>query len=361
MPAQASKQPVADGDRVTLTVNGKAYGGWKSVRIEAGIERQARSFEVSVTDVWPGADAAGEVRRIKPGDAVEVKIGDDLLITGHVDATPIDYDANAVTVMVRGRSKTADLVDCSADNPTEKGQFKGLKAEAIATKIAKQYGLSVKTEADTGAAITDHHIQQGETAFESLDRLAKQRQLLVTDNGAGDVVLAAAGSGGKAKSALELGVNVLSASAGFDYSEVYSEYKVKGQRGRPKDDADWDGNSAAQLSSQGKATDSSLKRQRVLVVRQSGQADAGTCQKRADHEQRIRAAKAGEIRYRVAGWRQQNGDLWRHNQSVAIKDAIMQVEKELLISEIIYTLDEQGMVCEMVCISPDAFLPGAGQ
>lgn len=355
--AAENKQPAANADRVTLVVNGKQYGGWKSIRIEAGIERQSRSFEVSVTDQWPapGAGLSETARRIKPGDACEVKIGDDVMITGYVDATPIDYDASAITVMVRGRSKTADLVDCSADNPTEKGQFKGLKVEVIAEKLAKQYGVKVKTEADTGAVITDHQIQQGETAFESLDRLARLRQLLVTDNGAGDVVLIAPGSGGKAKSTLELGVNILSASAGFDYSEVYSKYKVKGQRSRGGKDADWDANSAAGLSALGEATDNSLKRQRVLVVRQSGQADAGTCQKRADHEQRIRAAKAGEIRYKVAGWRQQNGQLWQVNQTVAIKDAIMQVNKELLISEIIYTLDEGGMICEMVCISAEAF------
>jgi len=95
------------------------------------------------------------------------------------------------------------------------------------------------------------------------------------------------------------------------------------------------------------------------VVRQSGQADGGTCQQRADHEQRIRAAKAGELRYRVAGWRQQNGQLWQVNQMVAIKDAIMQVNKDLLISEILYTLDEGGMIAELVCISPDAFLSSA--
>jgi prophage tail gpP-like protein len=278
-------------------------------------------------------------------------------MTGHVDATPIDYDADSVTIMIRGRSKTGDLVDCAADNPTEKGQFKGLKAEAIAEKISKQYGLTVTAEADTGAVLADHQIQQGETAFESLDRLAKQRQILISDNGAGELVLLKPGSGGKAASMLELGNNILSASAGFDFSDVYTEYKVKGQRSRGGDDADWDVNSAAQLSAQGKATDNSLKRRRVLVVRQSGQADAGTCQKRAEHEQRIRAAKAGEIRYKVAGWRQQDGTLWQANQTVAIKDAIMQIEKELLISEIIYTLDEGGMVCELVCISPDAFLP----
>lgn len=340
-------------DVVTLTVNDEIYGGWKSVRLESGIERVARSFELSVTDKWPGGPQ--QLRRIKPGDLVEVRIGDDLICTGYVDSTPIDYDADGMTIMVRGRSKTADLVDCSADNPT--GQFKGLKAEAIAKKLAGQYGVNVVTEVATGNALTDHQIQQGESAFESLDRLSKQRQILMTDNGAGDLVLISPGSGGDAVSSLELGVNVLSASAGFDYSEVYSNYSVKGQSSKSGNDADWNDNSAAQLSgSHGKASDSSIKRRRVLVVRQSGQADADTCQKRADYEQRVRAAKAGEIRYRVAGWRQVDRSLWKPNIKVGIKDLIMQVDASMLISECIWTLDESGMVTELVCVPPDAFL-----
>jgi prophage tail gpP-like protein len=343
-------------DFVTLSVNGLDFSGWKSVRVEAGVERQCRSFELSVTDQWPGS--LQKVRRIKPGDLCEVRIGADLVCTGYVDATPIDYDANSVSIIIRGRSKTADLVDCSADNET--GQFKGMKAEVIAQKLAGQYGLNVINETDTGAVISDHQIQQGETAFESLDRLGKQRQILITDNAAGDVVLASPGSGGHAFSGLELGVNILSGSAGFDYTDVYSHYSVKGQSSKHGQDSDWTDASSSQMSqAQGSANDSSLQRRRVLVVRQAGQADANTCQQRASYEQQVRAAKAGEIRYRVAGWRQADGSLWRPNITVSIKDVVMLGtgrDLSLLISEVILTLDESGMIAELVCIPPAAFL-----
>ena len=95
---------------VRLLVNGIEYGGWKSVHISAGIERQARDFELEVTDRWPGQ--AEIPRRIQPGDPCQVFVGDDLIITGYVDATPIRYDGKSVSVGVKGRSKTADLVDC---------------------------------------------------------------------------------------------------------------------------------------------------------------------------------------------------------------------------------------------------------
>lgn len=333
-------------DIVTLTVNEVCYQGWKSIRIEVGLERISRSFELAVTEQWPGS--IDKVRRVVPGDLVEVSIGSDLVCTGYIDATPIDYDTTGITIMLRGRSKSADLVDSSAEIST--GQFKNLTPDAIAKKIAEPYGLLVITEVDTGGVISDFQVQQGESAFESLDRIAKQRQILITDNAQGNVVLAAPASAGNATDALVLGNNILSASAGFDFTEVYSTYKVKGQK-TGTDDAF--GASASQPV--GTAIDSKMTRQRVLIVRQSGQADTQTCQQRANYEQQVRRAKAGEIRYRVAGWRQSNGQLWTCNTTVQIIDSIMQINKELLISEVSYSLDESGLMTELVVIPAKAF------
>src|SRR5574340_693573 len=126
-------------DDVTLVVNGTEYGGWKEVEISAGIERQARDFTLSVTDRWPGATDIP--RRIKQGDVCEVYIGADKLLTGHVDATPIRYDGKSISVGVKGRSKTADLVDCSAVHKT--GQWHNAKIERIAADLAAPFGIEV--------------------------------------------------------------------------------------------------------------------------------------------------------------------------------------------------------------------------
>ena len=75
---------------------------------------------LEVTDRWPGQSDIP--RRIRPFDACQLYIGPDLVMTGFVDATPIRYDGKSVTVGVRGRSKTADLVDCC---PIESGRATG--------------------------------------------------------------------------------------------------------------------------------------------------------------------------------------------------------------------------------------------
>ena len=333
-------------DIVTLTVNGNDYSGWKAVRIEAGIERISRSFDVSITISWPGAPT--DTPRIQKGDACVVKIGADVVCTGYVDATPISYDASGVTLGIKGRSKTGDLVDCAA---TGAAQFRGLAAEAVVEKLAGQYGLSVINQTVTGAVITDHQIQQGESVFESLDRIMKARQVLMTDDGSGNVVITQAGHGGNAVDSLAVGVNIFSASANFDYSDVYTNYQVKGAKSGTDDSF---GASAAQ--SVGNATSAVLARQRTLIIKQTGQADSGTCQQRADFEARYRAAKAQEARYKVIGWRQSDGSLWLPNLTVRIDDPVMNVHASLLIGEVIYTLDESGQFAELLVVPPDAFL-----
>jgi len=380
---------------VRLVVKGAEYGGWKSVRIEAGIERQARSFDLAVTDRWPGQ---GDIpRRIVPGDPCQVFIGDDLVMTGYVDATPIRYDGRNVTVGVRGRSKTADLVDCcpigSGQSTAGKGgtwgdvigkdgrlgrvvvppakaanQWRNLPLEDIAAALASPYGVRVLAEVDTGKAIAEHQVQQGETVFESIDRMMRLRHVLSTDNERGDLVLIDVGSGGRAATALELGVNIRSSSTDLDYKGVFSEYVVKGQRAGNDNEH---GSAVAEeeatagddddTADSAAAADSRAKRRRVLVIKQSGHADEGTCKDRAEYERAHRAAKALQTTYTVAGWRQESGALWLPNQLVRVRDPLIGFDAELVIAEVAWVIDENGQRAELRVGPPDGYRSKAGK
>lgn len=336
-----------DPNAVRLIVNDKEYGGWISVSITAGIERQARDFTLSVTDKWPGQTDIP--RRIRPGDVCEVFIGNDRILTGYVDATPIAYDSKELTVGVKGRSKTADLVDCSAIN--KPGSWAGAKIERIAADLAGTYGVKVTTERDTGPAIA-HAIDPGESVFESIDRMLKLRQLLATDNALGQLVFIDVGSAGTAKTALKLGDNIKTADAPLDYKDVYTEYICKGQRAGTDDDF---GDTVAEESAA--LTDTSvLSRRRVLLKKSSGQCDGGTAAQRVKYEQAHRKAKALETTYEVQGWRQSDGSLWRHNMFVRVIDPVIGFDDEFVISEITYSLGDDGMIAKIQVGPKDGYV-----
>lgn len=380
---------------VRLLVNGQEFGGWKSVRIEAGIERQARSFDLEVTDQWPGQTDIP--RRIRPFDACQLFIGPDLVLTGWVDATPIRYDGRRSTVGVRGRSKTADLVDCC---PPESGkpigaaggqwadvigkdgkkpnvitppattanQWRNLKMEVIAAALTAPYGVRVIAEVDTGRPIPDHHVQVGETVFESIDRMMRLRHVLSTDNERGDLVFIDVGGAGRAGTALELGKNIRAGCTDLDYKGVFSEYVVKGQR--TGNDAEYADDVAEE---EGMASDSTVddqqaitrdsrsKRYRVLVIKQAGQADDGTCQDRAEYERAHRAAKALQTTYTVAGWRQADGSLWLPNLMVRVRDALVGFDMDMVIAEATWIMDREGLRTEIRVGPADGYRTKAGK
>lgn len=335
-------------DAVLLRVNGTDYGGWKEVEIQAGIERQARDFTLSITRQWPGATDIP--RRVKPGDVCEVYLGSDKLLTGYVDATPIKYDGRQVSVGVRGRSKTADLVDCSARHKS--GQWRNARVERIARDMAAPYGIQVVAESDTGGAVAEHQIQPGETIFESIDRLLSLRQLMATDDADGRLVFINAGSGGKADTKLALGENIREADAGLDYKDVFGEYVAQGQRSGTDYDS---GATVAEISATAK--DSAATRPRLLIVRESGQASAATCADRARYELAYRKAKALESTFTVQGWRQtEGGKLWLPNQQVYVVDPVIGFDFWMLIVEVTYRLTDQGAVTLLKVGPVDGYL-----
>lgn len=333
---------------VTLRVNGTEFKGWLDVEIGAGIERQARDFKLNITRTWPGATDIP--RRVVAGDQCEVFIGKDKVLTGYIDATPISYDANSVSVSINGRSKTADLIDCSANY--KNGQWRNVKVERIAKDLASIYGVSVITEVNTGSNIVDHQIDTGETAFESIGRLLALRQLLSTDDADGNLVLINAGSGGKAATALKYGENILSADTSLDYKDVFGSYTAKGQRsGNDYDSAETIANVSAA------ATDVTIKRPRNLIIQMSGQVNTLDCQQRVKYERLYRAAKALETTYTVQGWRQGDGRLWVPNQMVQVIDPVIGFDTELLIVEVTYSLNSSGTTCSLKVAPKQGFIP----
>ncbi|WP_417252782.1 phage baseplate assembly protein [Castellaniella sp.] len=337
---------VDEANIVSLVADGLEYGGWKSVRISAGIERQARDFELGITWRWPGSGAAPA--RIRQGSRCEVRIGADLVLTGYVYAAPVSYDARQITVSVAGRSLTSDLIDCSA----ARGQWRGQSIATIVTALAAPYGLSVVDQSGDGLTVADHQTEPNETVFRSIDRLLEMSALLSTDDEYGRVVIARLGSAGTATDALQLGVNVLSASAPLDFSGVFSSYECIGQRAGTDDSF---GADAAEV--RGEATDDRVGRYRNLTVQPSGQVSPAMAARRASWERESRMAKALQTTYEVQGWRQSDGRLWRANSFVRVRDSMIGFDRDMLVGEVEYSLDDQGMKTRLTVAPPGAYSP----
>ncbi|MCH5770564.1 phage tail protein, partial [Salmonella enterica] len=92
----------------------------------------------------------------------------------------IDLTDKSCRLNVSGRDKTGDLVDSSAIHGS--GQWKRARLEQIVRDICKPFGIEVLVQTDTGDAIDSFSLDDGEKAFDAIDRAARAKAILVTSS-----------------------------------------------------------------------------------------------------------------------------------------------------------------------------------
>lgn len=332
---------------LTLNVNGTAFGGWKNVRVTRSIETISGMFEVAVSEHWPGSR---ERMQIRVGDECAVAIDGQPIITGYVDEVALSYDANSHEVMVRGRDKTGDLVDCSV--VSTENQFSG-KMEQIAKKICDPFKVGVKATTDTGKSFDGLVLNQGESAFEVLERMARMRGVLLMSDGVGGFVIGRAGTK-RIATALIRGENILAAEAAPNLRERFGKYVVKGQSMDDGLFSDY----------KGEAEDDWVTRYRPLIIIAEEPGDISAYKKRAEWERNVRAGRSVPVTVTVQGWYHRDA-LWQINERVYTRDEWLSVDGDLLIASVAFLMDENGRRTMLSLTPPEAYdripLPRPGE
>lgn len=328
---------------VELRVNGSYYGGWKSIRIERGMEQIAGTFELSVTDRWA---EHSEVRQINPGQSCQVLIDEAVVITGYVDTVAPDYDKQQHGITVSGRDKTGDLVDCAAIYKS--GAWSGRTLEQIAIDLCEPFGIKVLRNVDAGTVLKPFSINEGESVFECLERAARMKAMLLVSDGLGNLVLTRANNGAAVAELVE-GENILSARGEFSWKDRYSQYIVKAQ-GVGTDD--FYGESVAQQQAESK--DAAITRYRPLIVLAEDQGTGATLSQRAEWERNVRMGRGNRATVTVQGWAH-DGKLWQPNTMVHVRSPRLYADLDLLIVAVTFLLDDQGTRTELQLCRREAF------
>ncbi|MDB2704920.1 hypothetical protein N9Y67_00095 [Pseudomonadota bacterium] len=324
-----------------LKINNRLFTGWTGASITRNLKQAATPFNLSLTDKWDQ-----KAWQVKPFDKCELVYNDVVMVSGYIDSASVDYDAEDHSVSISGRSKTADIVDCSVAST----QFKNQKIDAIIRALVKPFGINVLIEADAGHAIPFYKADEGVSVFEAIEKLARLRALLITDNGNGDLVLTQAGTQ-RAPAALVHGQNIKAASASYDVKERFSDYTIKAQQ---KGSDDIDAVAASQIKASVK--DQNVTRYRPLILTTEDQADLRTATARINWEANIRTGLSQTFIITVVGW-MVAGVLWDINQIVRLTDPLLGVDVDLLITAVDYSLDESGTLARLTLQPRSALLP----
>lgn len=259
------------------------------------------------------SEAAQRTMRLMPGTRVDIALAGQPFITkGIVGQRQSASDANRHGVQITGFSKAELTQRASAEAGT--GQFRGYKLDAIASRLLQPYGLKFRVENGPEGWDTPFPnvvIRHGETAFDAISRLCRQRGLWLRADPNGDVVAGAKPDGGNAL--FEEGINILSINCSMNWvaaQTVVAEGQVPGSD-------NLFGRKAAEIGAKStiQGGDGSAKR-RVLAEMPLSQREM---QLRTDME--VMAIQASLLRVSLAyqGWLNPNGELWALTDFVSVK------------------------------------------
>lgn len=331
---------------IQLEVDGIAYSGWTSVEIERGIDQIAGSFsltlasrERTVAEDWPIADGA-ECR---------VTLAGEVLITGFVDRLTRFLDPEARGIEIGGRDRTCDLVDCSSVHSP--GSWVNRRLEEIAAELTEPFGIDIDLMGQsTGAPFAKFALQQGETVFNAIERMARYRGLVAWSIGDGTVRIGNPDSGDLLGYFNE-GANVVAASGSRQSRDRYSDYIVKGQASGSDDR---NGAAVAQVIAQ--ARDEGVSRYRPLVIIGEEQSDRASLEQRARWEAAVRAGRATPAQIVTPGWLDAFGSPLAIGLRARCDVPSADITGELLVERVAFSRDaENGTQTTLDLVPPEAW------
>ncbi|MDO5352982.1 MAG: hypothetical protein Q4E81_09165 [Succinatimonas sp.] len=238
-------------NKVRLVCKGQEFSHWTKVTITSGLNELSHSFTLEVTYMLPQQNHLHDL--FKPGDKVQIFIDDDLILSGYIDKTPIQYDGHSINVQIIGRSKTLDLIECNPwpegdpiqfDNDwtvsptpsdfivyepnsvTTRSKHKDKLGTALATLVGA-YGIRLKAYNDPEIIkkldeVKNINVKAESTLYDIIASVVIGDDLLITYNENGDLLVL--------KKALQnsfddlvLGKNILSGKADFNATKIFQK------------------------------------------------------------------------------------------------------------------------------------------
>jgi prophage tail gpP-like protein len=341
--------------RIILRVGEIDYTDFcESLEITRAIDNTASSFQFTLSNT------NYDDIRIPPGTLVQILYEKELLVTGYMDTVQINYSATSHAMTFSGRSKTKDLIDCSALN---NAQFVNQNVFTIAKALAADYNIPVVlsgiSQKDLPLIPNFQVEQNGSSVFSALDNIAKLSGIVFSDTPEGALIITKPGklvTNNKIVVTAKDNTAVLSCDFKISEADRFSEIQVKGQNAGS--DTNFGKNVSKPL---GIARDPEMgkRRRRVKIIQADAQMDSDDANRKAMWDMKCAAGKSTEVQYSVQDWAGNGAQLWRENMLVEITDEYAGIKNVwLCIGKITYQKSiSQGTTCQLTLNPADAFLP----
>jgi prophage tail gpP-like protein len=312
----------------TVLVGGQRFLGWEDITIMASAKEACRSFSLTVAAEMGGAAAAALFQLFTP---IRIMESGELIFTGYVDHRAPRLGKTHAEIMISGRSKGQDAVDCSCIHKT--GRFEKKTPLEIAQEL-DQFGIGFSSDTELDK-IPEYQLKPGATLFREIERLARDQGVTLSGQPDGSIKLTKAGENAKRQAGLlQEGVNFEEVTGDFHAGNRHSKVHVRGQS--------YDGHGKDALQIDGLAEDSSVPRYRPLVLVQDANTDKKRAKKRAQNRRDKAAGEGIRATGQVPGWRDEAGTLWTPGNIVWTSSPFLALEQDMLIETVTYRQSAKG-------------------
>lgn len=322
---------------LAIRLNGVDYVNFVQARVDRFLEAVASSFSFTAT----ASDS--NFIPIREGDAVEIIADREFpIMTGFVDKYISTYDAKSHTITVQGRSKLSDLVDSTVGAVKE---FENVNFVDLCRNIIDDLGIDTGVINQAGSISNFAFLSSAETgqsAFDFLQNFARKRQVLMTDDGFGNLILTRASttlSGNTLQNIIDRpgevrrsrNNNIIAGSRTVDISKLYNQYLAQSQL----NPIDLNDNPEFLVDQFGEAFDPEIRPSKRFEFYTEEATESFTLEDRAKWELAIRRARGFVYSATVQG-HSFNDELWFPNILYQIDDEFANISGQLLCNKISY-------------------------
>jgi prophage tail gpP-like protein len=344
---------------ITIRVNGNDYTNFISASCEIQLDALCNSFEIEV------ATTNDAPLPFVGGEECEIYVNGVKKVTGKIENSDGSYSSSSHQISFSGRDKTSDLLDSKI------GALSDIKApvtlKAICEKVISHIGSDIIVVENT-PTITFNRAEDlmapepGQGCYEFLEALANKRQVLLSSNEDGNLVLTQSdpvNSGGRLQNILNDNKNnILSASWNYDNTQRFNVYQALSQLNPTALNFGGETDLDSVVDQGSRITDNEVKKGRQYVFKPDKSSSSAENKTRAEWELNMRKARSRVYSTVVTGHTiaTDEVEIWETNTLVEIIDVFAGINGVMLINKINFSTDlEEGNESELHFVPANSY------
>lgn len=342
-----------------VEIDGVTYGGFLGGYVEVAIDRLARRFEFEAA-----TRGVGDIP-FRPGQRAVISIDGEPVLTGWIERIQVSAEPGAeqITYTIAGRDKIADVVDSNVDGLSDLHSTIACACDAVLRYLGVDAQVVDRSDSASRPFAGSAEVAKpdpNETAADFLWGVASRRQILLSSDGAGNLLLL---NGDPTEIGTRIvnradgaGNNILGFQFSSDHSRRFHTYHVVSQPNLAESafaGIEIDAPTASSVSAS--HVDGKIRASRRKTIAGESSYTVADARSRARWEANL--ARAEGLTYSVAlpSWRDRDGALWAVNTAPIVEDEFAGISSRMLVAQVRFELTENGELAILDMLRRDSY------